>query len=205
MTVHPQHPEQPTSGREGVSETDVLIGRVLDGEATPSDLERFRALAADSADLWRDFSMMYRHHAALQRDVLDCVTTAESVLLPDDGNEPVIEVLNPSRRSPGLWLAGVTGWAAAIALLLFWMTMGQQGVRQPAYRVLETSEIADDILSVEETGSDLAPVFLNVQQRPDGRVDVTVMERSIKKYVLDRLPEDALREEQGSLTPGPPG
>lgn len=96
-------------------ERDVLIGRIVDGEATPDDWRHLAALAAQDQSVWADVAETQRTHDRLTRAVDLATAPADYVELPafrvvDD--HPVQHRLNLVSR----W----GGWAAAAALVLVW-------------------------------------------------------------------------------------
>jgi hypothetical protein len=88
---------------------DVLIGRVVDGEASAGDWSALERLASSDAGVWRRIAQAQRDHARLERAVEDRIAVAELVNLP----------LAPGRRPPVLARIGQWGgWAAAAVVTI---------------------------------------------------------------------------------------
>lgn len=94
---------------------DILIGRVVDGEATPSDWGELEHMSKADAALWQRLAQSQRAHARLERAVEDEIAVAELVELP----EPV-SVIASFRSRWQLW----GGWAVAAGLALAWLGAG---------------------------------------------------------------------------------
>jgi hypothetical protein len=94
---------------------DILIGRVVDGEATPSDWGELEHMSKADAALWQRLAQSQRAHARLERAVEDEIAVSELVELP----EPV-SVIASFRSRWQLW----GGWAVAAGLALAWLGAG---------------------------------------------------------------------------------
>lgn len=96
-------------------ERDVLIGRIVDGEATPDDWRHLATLASQDQSVWADVADTQRTHDRLARAVDQAIAPADYIELPAyrvvDAH-PVQHRLNLVSR----W----GGWAAAAALVLVW-------------------------------------------------------------------------------------
>ena len=92
------------------TQEDVLIGRVVDQEATPQDWARLDELASDDAELWSRLGRAQRAHAGLRIAVEDAIAGAELVEIPS-GRAHGAGRMSPMKRV----LAGA-GWAVAAAL-----------------------------------------------------------------------------------------
>lgn len=91
---------------------DILIGRVTDGEASPTDWQELEALAASDATVWSRLALAQRRHAELERAVDDALTVAELVDAPDLHAESASSLTQRWRS--------YAGWAAAAAIALAW-------------------------------------------------------------------------------------
>lgn len=92
----------------GASREDVLIGRVVDGEASQQDFDELERLGSADPEVWRRLATAQRAHARLERAVEDRIALAELIELPRQrwlGGGGVIAKIG---------LAG--GWLAAAAL-----------------------------------------------------------------------------------------
>lgn len=103
MTLHDDY--EPT--RE-----DVLIGRVVDHEATPTDWAQLDELASEDPGLWSRLGRAQRAHAGLRIAVEDAITEAELIDIPSGH-------LHTGGRVPR-WKRVVSGagWAIAATLAL---------------------------------------------------------------------------------------
>lgn len=105
---HPMERYEPT--RE-----DVLIGRVVDGEATPSDWGELEGIARADGSLWQRLAQSQRAHARLERAVEDEIAITELIELPEPPS--VVASFKSRWQSWG-------GWVAAAALGLAWLGAG---------------------------------------------------------------------------------
>ncbi len=103
---------------------DILVGRVVDGEATGADWGELERLAAADEGVWARLAKAQRSQASLARAVDDEVVVAELVDLPaaevDRGGHGWSEV---SVR----WRA-YSGWAVAAAMAFAWVGAARYGV-----------------------------------------------------------------------------
>lgn len=190
MTDAPRHPEP----ADPSSETERLFGRVLDGEADGPDLDRFRLMLVDDGAHWETFNRQYRDHQTLSSAVNRAVGAAERIHLPhDELNTPIS--IERGRISRWQQFVGASGWVAAILLFAFVLAMprGSAPAPQPTLR----AEYAAHVDDVRPVGRELDPVVLNVQQRPDGRWEVTVIRRPIEVMLLDDW-QEAWLDERGA-------
>ncbi|MFG0325788.1 MAG: hypothetical protein ACF8SC_00770 [Phycisphaerales bacterium JB037] len=91
---------------------DLLISRVIDGEASPEDWSAFRVLAARDASLWSELAAAQQDHADLRQGVEDAVRCADLVDAPFDRHAETI--FHERLRVVASW----GGWALAATLLL---------------------------------------------------------------------------------------
>lgn len=90
---------------------DVLIGRVVDGEAFASDWEALEKLAGADGGVWERLGRAQRSHARLERDVEDAIALADLVEIPR---------VAVATQSMNMRIRQYGGWAAAAALALAW-------------------------------------------------------------------------------------
>jgi len=95
---------------------DILISRVIDGEATPEDWNAFKALASRDQSIWGELAETQQDHAELCAAVGDAVAVADSVEVPFEAH--LAERLGDRLRLVGRW----AGWAAAAAVGVMWAT-----------------------------------------------------------------------------------
>lgn len=91
---------------------DVLITRVLDGEATPEDWAAFRAMAEREPAVWGDLAGAQQDRAELAGALAEAIAVADRVEAPIEVHAG--ERLRARFRTGAAWL----GWAAAAAMAL---------------------------------------------------------------------------------------
>lgn len=97
---------------------DLLISKVIDGEASEADWSAFRALAEADPAVWGELARTQRQHEALSLLVDGVSAIADGVEIPRG------ELLTPGERFDRRMSAvrAWGGWAAAAAVLLVWFT-----------------------------------------------------------------------------------
>jgi len=98
-----------------IDRADLLITRVLDGEASVADWESLRTLAGDDPDIWARLADATQQRDALARAVEARVSFADEVELPAGGVDGPIEFATRVRA----W----SGWAAAACIAIVWATL----------------------------------------------------------------------------------
>src|SRR5688572_21853643 len=129
--LDPENPagNGPTAGPP--TELDVLIGRIVDGEASPAQRQHFESLASVDSALWRRLALRQQDMAMLAVHVEPALNAAEKIELPvaaaggvagpaaDASTDPAAAPLLLS-AAKGPWWMAVSGWAALIALATAW-------------------------------------------------------------------------------------
>ncbi len=100
---------------------DILISRIIDGEATPEDWAAFKALAAREPSVWRDLAECQQDHADLSSAVGSATRLADSIDLPVEEARSV--QLSRRLRIATSW----AGWAVAAVLVLAFTTQRGSG------------------------------------------------------------------------------
>ncbi len=95
-------------------DTDILLSRLVDGEARHTDWEAFETAAAGNAALWRELALAQRQHQTLSREVSRLASAADSVDLPIEHASARREERSHRRRQPSAW----AGWGIAALLAL---------------------------------------------------------------------------------------
>lgn len=109
-------------GEPAPGDGDILITRIIDGEATPEDWAAFRALAVRQPSIWRELAECQQDHADLSGAVGSAARLADSIDLPVEHARSA----QLSRRVRGVLAWG--GWAMAAAVALAFSTKpGGQG------------------------------------------------------------------------------
>ncbi len=135
---------------------DVLISRVVDGEATPRDWGALEDISAGDPGVWRELASAQRQQAELARCVEVATEAADRVDLPGD-DAPSIRLsarLNLAAR----W----AGWAAAAMVALAWV-----GAGGPA---ASTTDVQSASLLPASLGSDAALSLYLDKGKQEGRV-----------------------------------
>lgn len=98
---------------ESCSDRDVLIGRVIDGEASAADWQCLRAMAEQDPRIWDELEQTQALHRYLCAGVDQACSVASNVDVPGAHAE---QVISARIARIGAW----GGWLAAAALLLTW-------------------------------------------------------------------------------------
>lgn len=91
---------------------DVLLCRVLEGEASPEDWAAFRALAQREPQVWRDLAEAQQDLAALEEAVAQAVRPADRIEAPVERH--LGEHLSIRSRAAVTW----AGWAVAAMVMI---------------------------------------------------------------------------------------
>ena len=152
---------------------DILISRVIDGDATAVEWDELTALAAANPPVWRNLALSLREDKVLARGVNADVAVADSIELPRTADRPaaLIELHEPGRHPAVLArLGGWSGWVMAAVLTIAWVTGMFSPV--PTDPGLATGTNRAQILSA----SDLLQAYLD-RGRQEDRVIAEVPER----------------------------
>ena len=206
--LHPSHSDLPT--RE-----DVLIGRVVDGEASDTDWADLDRVARADPDIWKRVAHAQRAHARLERAVEDAIAVAELVDIP---------VYRPARAFWGSMRSSL-GWAVAAVLAIAFVGRFQNhlpggpaqnsGVMQAGLIPLNTASpdqaydryIRSGLADGRVVG-EMEPVLIEARQVPNGTGtpthEVIVMRRVVERFSGENLPVYTIRmNEHGIPTPSP--
>ncbi|MEE9131641.1 MAG: hypothetical protein V3T84_16625 [Phycisphaerales bacterium] len=170
-------------------EADVLIGRIIDLEATGEDQQRFEQLAAADPSLWRALATRQRDMAVLAERVSQETTGANRVELP---------VLSPRRRVP--WALAYAGWAAVLVIAAVWAILpGQEPVPLGVQTADEHFELYRQAPFVQ---AELDPILLDWEPIDDEWIRIFIMRR-VEEAIVTRRPLEELRGENDKLTVSP--
>ncbi len=189
---------------------DILIGRVVDSEASAADWHELEQIADADPQLWGQLARAQRAHARLTDAVEDELTIAELVDLPDP--EPI---RLPFAERVQRW----SGWALAAVLCLAWL-LTQRGTgsesqphlqagfgagnSQPIFvrnttpddawsNYIETARLANHLVS------ELPPMLIEAHRLPSGAHQVFYVRRSLEQATLTDIAELRVSEdEQGT-------
>jgi len=164
-----------------LEQEDVLITRVLDGEASSADWSGLESLAQADPAVWKRLAETLRAQAALTRGAGEILETAGGVEAPAPG---------PGAR-PGLrpWWTW-SGWAAALILGFFWaLGPHHSPAPLPEKAFLQASQPASHAVPGKATlVGEFPRVMVDSQRTPRGdRYEVTYLRRLLEKVVVDDL------------------
>lgn len=193
---------------------DVLIGRVVDGEANDADWADLERLARGDADIWKRLAHAQRVHARLERAVEDAIAVAELVDAP---------IYRPGR---GFWGSARSsmGWAVAAIFAIALVGRFQQYLPSPssvmpaqqagfvslnaaspdqAYNRYINAGIADGRVVGE-----MDPVLLEARQSTSATGEpvheVIVLRRVVERIAGENMPVYTIhRDEHGLPVPQP--
>ncbi|MHC5114219.1 MAG: hypothetical protein ACYTGP_07305 [Planctomycetota bacterium] len=189
--------------RDGDLEVEVLIGRLIDGEQTTNDQQRFEAFADAQPALWRRLAQRHLD----RRTLVDEVTRAT-------GPAATIELPRRWFALPRLtWSMALSGWAAVLIMALSWtlVTLASQPPEPissggPAFdtRTIEpdAEELLARYLEAPWVVGEMQPVVLDVQEMTDGRIGINFMRR-IEEVVIVAGDDEGVLDENGDLTADP--
>lgn len=195
---------------------DVLIGRVVDGEASDTDWTDLERLARADADIWKRVAHAQRAHARLERAVEDAIAVAELVDIP---------VYRPARAFWGSMRSSL-GWAVAAVLAIAFVGRFQQylpGSSGPAQQAgLGSTLIPLNTASPDQAYDryirsgladgrvvgEMEPVLIEARQVPNAAGtpthEVIVMRRVVERFSGENLPVYTIRmNEHGIPIPTP--
>lgn len=176
---------------------DILITRVLDGEATPEDWAAFRAMAARDQAVWADLADAQQDRADLAAAVAEAISVADRVEAPV--HQLAGERLNARIRTGVAWL----GWAAAAAVAVvgftgrFGAAAGDSGSGQTQQAGLFPINSPEDAMKLyldkgQESGSVLGElperVLLGSTPAADGNgYTVMYLRQIVERHHVDSL------------------
>lgn len=185
---------------------EILIGRVVDGEATGADWSELDALARGDGAVWTRLAGAQRSHADLARAVDDELTVAELT-------EPPGRVTLAAQGAVSYRWRVYSGWAAAAAVALTWATASGLGIA-PRVPGVTTSSLGPDALLTQYMDSGKAqgrvlgelPMVM-IETTPvsavgeDGqRVEVVYIRRVLERAVVNGV-YTLGQDEHGDPTP----
>jgi len=182
-----------------VEREDILISRVVDGEASDADWRELEALSSLDATVMRRLAEAQSREAALREAVAGALVRAETVELPGRHVDTVYRF----RSRLQSW----TGWAAAAAVALAWAAAG--GGLRPATEGQVAGASWGTPASTEEAFEryqlmglaegrvlgELPLVMLRAEQREDGRTDVTYLRRVLERKTVTGVYEPGVDAE----------
>lgn len=174
-------------------DTDTLMGRIVDREASSADFARFEEIAAADGDLWRSLALRQIDMAALG----DCVTERLEA-----ADRVEVTTRRRLRTGPSLLIA-LTGWAAVLVVAAWW-AVAASGRPAPGPVELERAAGADGApvrkLTAQEhyakylesasVVGELDPILLSTEPLDDGRYRIRFVRRIEEVSIIDAPPID---------------
>lgn len=184
-------------------EIEALVGRIVDGEATPADCAAFERLAASEQDWWRTLARRQLDMSILAHGVAERTGAADRVDVP------------ARRRLPGVnVLLAVSGWAAVLVVGVTWALLGSvegrsgtDDIERVGHGGVATRELSPDehfrkFIEADWVLGELDPILLETEPLGDGRLRLRIIRR-IEEYVDTSMPPEALVDDKGALKVDP--
>jgi hypothetical protein len=196
------HPDDP---RGAAAPEEILMGRMIDGQATEGEHSRFRDMADAHPDLWRRLALSSVQARRLEEAFDAAADKALRVELPD---------------APRAWMGALmrrsiatAGWAAAVLLAVAWIA-GRPAPSPSGTMVsapaggLTPAEHLQRYLDSPRVVGELAPILLDTTVRDDGWIEVRFLRRieEVDLFEPDRVPavEDLGRLPRAAPATAPP-
>jgi hypothetical protein len=184
-------------------EPEILIGRLIDGEAGPEDRRRFEALAEHQAGLWRTLAQRQLDMGLLTDRVAHELAVADRIELPVAAPASV-----GGRHTRLMW----GGWAAAILVGFTWW-ISSFSADMPVRTGTPTTGAPPAVMSPDEHLAKYleAPFVVGeikdvtllgpVEPQPDGSKIIRFLRRIVETAVIP--PDEAVPAADGYLTKRP--
>ena len=183
----------------GPEESETLIGRIMDHEATAREFERFERLAGPAAPLWRTLALRQ----------LDMGLLGDRVRQETEAALRVEVAPVAGRRNLAVTLSG---WAAVLLLASWWAIIAGTGDRAAGRRPsridpvagssirapLEPDEHLRRYLAADFVRGELDPIVLETELLANGRHRVYFLRR-IEVYADIDAPPDAVLDDPAQL------
>lgn len=192
--------------------TDILISRIVDEEATAQDWASFEQLASLEPDVWKKLAQEQRDAANLRCAVGDAIKAADAIELPIDIAGAGAERVFSRRFSP--WI----GWAMAAAVALAWLgadlvpTINTHLTPTNNAGIVNLTPVSadaalDQYRAVgEQEGryiGEMPKVMVEARAMPDGvRVEVIYLRQLLEREVVSGM-YGLGEDDQGRATPIP--
>lgn len=194
MTDHNTKTRRPEDPRD-----DILINRVVDGEATPADWTELDVVAERDPAVWARLAEAQRAQASLQRGVEDALTVAELVDLP-----------HPSVRLERAWNSRLRlwgGWMVAAVVALAWIgnfaqlrelrhsgsVSGSDLGLSAGVSTLSTDQLLEAYMSSGKAQGrvvgEMPMVMLETVPTADGKAQITFVRPLVERVVVDQVYE----------------
>jgi hypothetical protein len=100
----------------------LLMSRVVDGDATTEHWDELTALAARDASVWRRLAETLRDHSSFARAVNTHVAVAETVPIPSEQEARRASVTVEPHTAPFAHVSRWSGWAVAAVVGIAWLS-----------------------------------------------------------------------------------
>lgn len=197
---------------ESCSDHEVLISRVIDGEASSADWQSLRAMAERDPGVWTELEQTQDAHQSLCVGLENVCRVVEAVDLPDSHPE---QLVSGRLAKVGAW----GGWLAAATLLLAWtvgMPLSGDGHSAtssigpnlgPEYVRVDTPE--DALRAYVDRGRDAGsvvglvadPRIVETRPLPDGSgMEVLYVREILERRLVDQVYRLG-KDEAGNIRP----
>ena len=166
---------------------DILISRIVDGSAEPADWAELESIAETEPEALRRLAEAQRREGDLRAAMVDALNEADEIDLPLGHTATVFTF----RTRLQTW----TGWAAAAALALAWLTAGgvlrtnagsesqvagwTPGTADEAYEQYQMVGLAEGRVLGE-----LPKVMIQVERLENGQAEVTYLRRVLERRLV---------------------
>jgi hypothetical protein len=100
----------------------LLMSRVVDGDATTEQWDELTALADRDPSIWRRLAATLRDHASFARAINTHVAVAETVPLPSEAEARRASVTVEPHVTPFAHVSRWSGWAVAAVIGIAWLS-----------------------------------------------------------------------------------
>jgi hypothetical protein len=187
------------------ADPELLISRIVDGEATPRDWAEFRMQAEREASLWRDLAEAQRMTGEMSDEVAVALSVVNQVDVPM--HTEMVRRLSGRIRLVGVW----GGWLAAACVGLMWASGNRSAPGGTTQAGLTSMQALQEYLDKgQSTGKVLGelPEKVLVQARPmtdDSGKSIDGYEVVYVRQILERtVVKDLYRfgkDEAGEMRP----
>ncbi len=178
-------------------ESEALIGRIIDGEATHQEREHFERSAAVESHLWQVLALRQ----------LDMTLLTDRVVAQTDAADRV-EIGAGGRRWTMNMPLAVSGWAALLVVAVSWAGIASRGPDPGTLQVepvvgspgsgqsLTPDQHFKKYLGADYVIGELGPILLQTEKLGDGRHRLRFIRR-IEEYVEVDVSHEDMIDEQG--------
>lgn len=174
---------------EDVSESEILLSRIVDHQATEQDHHRFEQLAKNDSSLWRTLAHLQQEMSALSDTVVEQLVAADLVELP--ANRASLKHVKPF---------AFTGWAAAIIIAAVWFMLPVKQSSQPSLE-LTHDEHFDEYRGAEFVVQELDPILMDWERVNDKQIRLYIMRRIEESFIINRPIQEVIDGENLLISP----